>query len=44
VIGTATRTLELWPWLAFGVVALLLMETFLTWRMLRLQAGPVVTT
>lgn len=43
VIGTSTRTTELWPWLAFAVVGVLLMETFLTFRMLRLQTATVAT-
>jgi hypothetical protein len=31
---------ELWPMLAIGVLALLLLETFVTYRMIKLQATP----
>ncbi len=35
---------ELWPMLAFAVVGLLVLETFMTYRMIRLQTGAVKTT
>jgi hypothetical protein len=32
---------ELWPTLAYAVVGLLVVETFMTYRMVKLQRAPV---
>ena len=34
------KGMDLWPWLAAGLLAILLSETFLTHRMIRRQTGP----
>jgi hypothetical protein len=39
VIGTSSHTVDLWRWLALAVLGLLVFETFMTWRMVRLQAA-----
>jgi hypothetical protein len=41
--GTSTGA-ELWPWLALGVLALLLFESVMTWRMASLQVAPAGVT
>ncbi|HEY8667931.1 MAG TPA: BatA domain-containing protein [Tepidisphaeraceae bacterium] len=43
-LGTATPGTEIWPYLAFSVLGLLLLETLLTKRMVRLQSTVDVTT
>ena len=41
VLGGATQGVELWKWLGLGVLALLVFETVMTRRMVRLQAQRV---
>lgn len=38
-LGGVNKGVELWKWLGLGVLALLVFETFMTRRMVRLQAG-----
>ena len=39
-LGGKSSGAELWPWLAVGVLALLLFKSLMTWRMASLQAAP----
>jgi hypothetical protein len=39
-VGGTRKGQDLWPWLAAVLLAILLSETFMTYRMVRRQAGP----
>ncbi len=41
-LGTPSKGAELWPYLALGLLGMLMFETYMTYRLVRRQAGPAV--